>query len=308
MDGFAKLNPEWKDIDLSDPKILARVITRVENNAKGSRQWLASVFPAGLVQAQAPVIGITGPPGAGKSTLVNGLIQYYSSRGLKIAVLAVDPTSPFNMGALLGDRIRMSQHYTNPNVFIRSLATRGSLGGVSAKTIEITDVLKAAGFDIIIIETVGVGQSEIEIAGIADTTVLVLVPEAGDDIQNMKSGIMEIADIFVVNKADRPGSDLFIANLAKILHQKPASAWNPPIKATVASENTGIDALAEAIEAHQHSKHTISRKVYLMAEKAFQLIQAERMKDIDRATLAEDIREKMEAGNFNLYNFVTAKE
>ena len=329
-------------VDLTDPKELARAITRVENNAPGSRQWLATLFqsmskvpepvegpglrqaqtpdsPAGLRQAQtpdspahlrqaqapqAPVIGITGPPGAGKSTLVNGLVQYYVDKGLKVAVLAVDPTSPFNMGSLLGDRIRMASHYTNPNVFIRSLATRGSLGGLSAKTIEITDILKAAGFDKIIIETVGVGQSEIEIAGIADTTVLVLVTEAGDDIQNMKSGIMEIADIFVVNKADRPGSDLFKANLAKILHQKPASAWMPPIIATTATENTGIDTLAEAIESHLQSSRTLSRRAYLLAEKAYQLIQSERMKDIDKHKLADTILKKLEGGEFNLYSFV----
>jgi len=287
-------------VDLTDPKELARAITRVENNAPGSRAWLATLSP----KIDTPVIGITGPPGAGKSTLVNGLVQYYVDKGLKVAVLAVDPTSPFNMGSLLGDRIRMASHYTNPNVFIRSLATRGSLGGLSAKTIEITDILKAAGFDKIIIETVGVGQSEIEIAGIADTTVLVLVPEAGDDIQNMKSGIMEIADIFVVNKADRPGSDLFKANLAKILHQKPASTWMPPIIATVATENTGIETLAEAIESHLNSSRTLSRRAYLLAEKAYQLIQAERMKDIDKHQLAEVILKRLEGGEFNLYKFV----
>jgi len=286
--------------DLTDLKELARAITRVENNAPGSRQWLASLS----LNNNIPVIGITGPPGAGKSTLVNGLLQHYVSQGLKVAVLAVDPTSPFNMGSLLGDRIRMAGHYTNPNVFIRSLATRGSLGGLSAKTIEITDILKAAGFDKIIIETVGVGQSEIEIAGIADTTVLVLVPEAGDDIQNMKSGIMEIADIFVVNKADRPGSDLFKATLAKILHQKPASAWMPPIIAAVATENTGIDTLAEAIESHLQSSRTLSRRAYLLAEKAYQLIQSERMKDIEKHKIAEVILKKLEGGEFNLYGFV----
>jgi LAO/AO transport system kinase len=290
----------WKDIDLSNPKSLARVISRVENSVQGYRKWLASLHPSKNV----PVIGITGPPGAGKSTLVNGLISYYSAQKLKIGVIAVDPTSPFNMGSLLGDRIRMSEHYNNPDVFIRSLATRGSIGGLSSKTIEITDVMKAAGFDYIIIETVGVGQSEIEIAGIADTTVLVMIPEGGDDIQNMKSGIMEIGDIFVVNKADRPGSELFKANLIKMLHQKPASEWQVPVIATVGTEKKGVEELARSIEAHNQSQQINTRKPYLLAEKAFHLIQSERMKDIDKKQIAEDIRKKLEEGDFNLYAYV----
>lgn len=154
------------------------------------------------------MIGITGPPGAGKSTLTDALIGEMVRAGNKVAVLCVDPSSPFNMGALLGDRIRMSEWYTNPNVFIRSLATRGSLGGLHPKIVEITELLKAASFDYILVETVGVGQSEVEIAGLADVTIVVLVPESGDDIQVMKAGLMEIADLYIVNKSDRPGADL----------------------------------------------------------------------------------------------------
>jgi len=172
---MAEKGPVWKDVDLSDPKSLARAISRVENNVSGYREWLATLVPHHNVT----VTGITGPPGAGKSTLVSSLISHLLSIGRKVAILAVDPTSPFNKGALLGDRIRMAPYFTNPNVYIRSLATRGSLGGLSANAIEIIDVLKAANYDHIIIETVGVGQSEVEIAGIADTTVVVLVPEGG---------------------------------------------------------------------------------------------------------------------------------
>jgi LAO/AO transport system kinase len=173
-------------------KALARLLTIVENNLAGADDILKA-----LKIKEVPVVGITGPPGAGKSTLVNSVLNELS-KNHKTAILAIDPTSPFNMGSLLGDRIRMTDQFNNKNVFIRSLATRGSLGGLSAKTIEMVDVLKSADFDYIFIETVGVGQSEIEIAGLADLTVVVLVPEAGDEIQSIKSGLMEIADIFVV--------------------------------------------------------------------------------------------------------------
>ena len=174
-----------------DRKSLARAITIVENDLSGAEELLLSVD----LKNAPPVIGVTGPPGAGKSTLINSLISQFLLRGERVAVIAVDPTSPFTSGSLLGDRLRMPEHFNNPNVFIRSLATRGSLGGLSAKAIEITDLIRASGFDRVIIETVGVGQSEVEIAGLADITLLVLVPEAGDDIQALKSGIMEIADI-----------------------------------------------------------------------------------------------------------------
>ena len=192
-----------------DIKTLARSISFIENEQPGYETLLQS-----LPSNHAKIIGITGPPGAGKSTLVDSLIGLLVNSGKKVAVLCIDPSSPFNLGALLGDRIRMSDWYTHPNVFIRSLATRGSMGGLHPKIIEITDLLKAFPFDHIIVETVGVGQSEIEIAGLADVTVVVVVPEAGDEVQTMKAGLMEIADIFVVNKSDRPGADMFVKNLA----------------------------------------------------------------------------------------------
>src|SRR3954464_15784981 len=193
-------------------KAIARSISLVENETP-AYETLLEALPATSV----PIIGITGPPGAGKSTLTDAMIGEWVSQGKRVAVLCVDPSSPFNMGAVLGDRIRMSEWYINPNVFIRSLATRGSLGGLHPKIIEITDLLQVAAFDYIIVETVGVGQSEIEIAGLADTTIVVVVPEAGDEVQTMKAGLMEIADIFVVNKADRAGADLFAKNLQNII-------------------------------------------------------------------------------------------
>ena len=201
-----------QEIQTGNIKSLARTISLVENEFAGYESFLQHL-PASTTK----IIGITGPPGAGKSTLVDALIGEIIAQQKTVGVLCVDPSSPFNLGALLGDRIRMSEWYNNPNVFIRSLATRGSLGGLHPKIIEITDVLKAAHFDFIIVETVGVGQSEIEIAGLADTTVVVVVPEAGDEVQTMKAGLMEIANVFVVNKADRPDADVFVKNLRQML-------------------------------------------------------------------------------------------
>lgn len=282
-----------------DRKSLARAISLVENRAEGYE-----VFMQSLPVTSVPVIGITGPPGAGKSTLVDGLITQWVQQGKNVGVLCVDPSSPFNLGALLGDRIRMSNWYTHTQVFIRSLATRGSLGGLHPFIIEITDVMKAAGFDYVLVETVGVGQSEVEIAGLADTTVVVVVPEAGDEVQTMKAGLMEIADVFVVNKADRPDADLFARNLR--LMMAPAFQTKKheiAIVKTEAHHQKGLDLLADAIE--KHLKHNLpnDRKAWLHAEKAWHLIMQKRMGNITKEKLRQAIMDEG-VDDLNLYRFI----
>jgi LAO/AO transport system kinase len=274
---------------------LARAITLVENEIPPA----ADLLKALQLRSSIPVIGITGPPGAGKSTLVNAIADHLTKEGKKIAILAVDPTSPFNFGSLLGDRIRMSQQFNNPNVYIRSLATRGNLGGISAKTIEIVDVIKAADFDLIFVETVGVGQSEVEIAGLADKTIVVLVPESGDEIQNIKSGLMEIAQGFVVNKADREGADTFANNLKKLVHQQEQEI---PVFKTVADKKEGIAALCDWLLLQEEQDN--ARKPFLMAEKAFKIIQHYRMRDIDKVRLRADLTSAMKQDDFNVYRFI----
>ena len=281
--------------NLIDFKSLARTLTLVENSLDGGEAILKNLPQA----SNTPIIGITGPPGAGKSTLVNCLVNKLSLQNKQIAILAIDPTSPFNMGSLLGDRIRMAEQFNKPNVYIRSLATRGSLGGLSAKTIEMVDVLKSAGFDYIIIETVGVGQSEVEIAGIADIAIVVLVPEAGDEIQSIKSGLMEIANIFVINKADRAGGDTFANTIYKLVHQKHVHI---PVIKTIAEKAIGIDELLEAI--HQQPYAENQRKLFLLAEKAWKLIQCKRMNNVDKQTLQQQIAAASKKPDFNLYQFI----
>jgi LAO/AO transport system kinase len=287
-------NKHNNSTQFKDYKKLARELTIVENDLSGSEDLLR-----GLKSGNTLVIGITGPPGAGKSTLVNAMINYLSAAGKHIAVLAIDPTSPFNLGSLLGDRVRMAEQFNKPNVFIRSLATRGSLGGLSGKTIEMCDVLKAAGFDYIIVETVGVGQSEVEIAGLADISVVVLVPESGDEIQNMKSGLMEIADIFVVNKSDREGADTFANNLKKLVHQRPEHI---PVIKTVADKAIGIEELMKAIKNQSINENT--RRVFLLGEKAWKLLQHQKMKHFDKIQLQQDIIKASASPDFNLYRFI----
>ncbi len=281
-----------------DTKALARAISLVENEVLGYVELMKNLKS----NVNIPVIGITGPPGAGKSTLLNQLLTHYTNQGKNIGVLAVDPTSPFNFGSLLGDRIRMAKHFNNDHVFIRSLATRGSLGGLSEKVVEIIEVMKAANFDLIIVETVGVGQSEVEIAGLADITLVVLVPESGDEIQNIKSGLMEIADIFVVNKADRAGADLFTANLQKLLSHKSDGSITPIIK-TIAEQNVGINELALAINNFSQTDN-LERKVQLLTDKALRLIARKKMKSVDFSTLKTSIEKGLTNGSLNLYELV----
>lgn len=274
---------------------LARAITLVENNISPAADLLRTIN----LNSKVPVIGITGPPGAGKSTLVNAITSNLTLQDKKVAILAIDPTSPFNFGSLLGDRIRMSQQFNNPNVYIRSLATRGALGGISAKTMEIVDVIKSAGFDLIIVETVGVGQSEVEIAGLADKTVVVLVPESGDEIQHIKSGLMEIAQGFVVNKSDREGADVFANSLKKLVHQQNQQI---PVFKTVADREEGIADLCTWLL--KPVKINTEKKVFLLAEKAFKLIQHYRMESIDKRALRADIDVAFSENDFNIYRFI----
>ena len=213
--------------------------------------------------------------------------------------MIVDPTSPFTHGALLGDRLRMNDHFNDPNIYIRSLATRGALGGLSLRTLEVSYVLKASGFDYIFIETVGVGQSEVEIAGLADVTLVVLMPEAGDDIQSMKAGLMEIADIFVVNKSDRPGADILVKNLHQLL--APDQHTKIPVVKTIALQKTGIEKLYDEIK--QHRNHH-SRRNWLLAARAFHLIQQKRMQNVSKEKLEEMIVEESKKDHFNLYSFI----
>lgn len=288
-------------------RALARGITILENELDGY-EWLMTKLRE---NNPTPVIGITGPPGAGKSTLVNALLAHWLRENKKIAVLAVDPSSPFNFGALLGDRIRMTDFYTNPNIYIRSLASRGALGGLSAKIIEITSLVNEAPFDIIVVETVGVGQSEVEIAGLADCTIVALVPEGGDVVQTLKAGIMEIADIFVVNKADRENAEGLYYNLRMMTHEKANSDDEIPVIKTIATTGDGIEQLADEIKKYLAQHNTMAEKhVELLAEKSWQLIQMQQMKGFNHAILKKELAAALQKGDFNLYsftkNFITA--
>lgn len=286
-----------------DIRTLARCISLVENEYPGYEELL-KLLPA----SSKKIIGITGPPGAGKSTLVDGLIGQLTKNGARVAVLCVDPSSAFNLGAVLGDRIRMSDWYTDPNVFIRSLATRGSMGGLHPKIIEIADLVKASPFDHIIVETVGVGQSEIEIAGLADVTMVVMVPEAGDEVQTMKAGLMEIADIFVVNKSDRPDADTFVRHLRQMLAPAFSKHYHEvPIIKTVASEKKGLEELMGILVHDLKRSHVNDRTFWLLAEKAYYLIEQKRMKGVDKQKLKQEIEEVYKNGRFNLYQFIATK-
>jgi len=273
--GHMRVDAVLEGLARGDTAALARAISLVENQREGFERVLGALHKK-IGKGSTHRIGITGPPGAGKSTLTEQLIRAYRERGLKVAVIAVDPTSPFTGGALLGDRIRMESVSLDPGVFIRSMATRGAQGGLATTTEEVADVLEAFGFDRILIETVGVGQTELDVAATAETTVLVLVPESGDGVQTLKAGVMEIAELYVINKSDRPGADTLKQEVEVMLgirrgnafahitpHHNPRAAtggkgrqmadqdgWEAPVLTTVASKGEGISDLVAALDRH----------------------------------------------------------
>lgn len=272
-----------------DKRATARLITFVENNEEKAREIVKKIYP---YTGRAYIIGITGPPGSGKSTLVDKLIKRAREEGKVVGVIAIDPTSPFTGGALLGDRIRMQRHSTDPGVFIRSMATRGSLGGLAKATNDAIKILDAYGCDVIFVETVGVGQIEVDIVKTADTVVLVTVPGLGDDIQAIKAGLMEIADIFVVNKADKEGAEATMFELELMLDLEKEKwnkkGWRPSIVSTIAFTNKGIEQLWEAINKHREfllSTREIEKKRKFRVE--------EEIKAIVSSTIARKIGEKM---------------
>lgn len=258
-----------------DRTAASRLMTLVENRQKGYRETMRLIMPH---TGRAQIVGVTGPPGAGKSTLVNELIKHYRTQDKTVGVVAVDPTSALSGGAILGDRVRMLGFTGDHGVFIRSMASRGQLGGLAAATVDIVRVLDASGRDIIVIETVGVGQDEISIAGLADTTLLIEVPGMGDDVQALKAGVLEVADVLVINKADREGADRLANHIRTSMRllPYPEGAWIPPIIKTVASEGTGVAELAKAIESH---------RAYLVEHNLYEQDRRERLRTevLDRA-------------------------
>jgi LAO/AO transport system kinase len=284
-----------------ETRAVARAITAVENGAASAAELMKAVYPH---TGKALVVGITGAPGAGKSSLVDKLAMHYRDKGERIGIICVDPSSPFSGGAILGDRIRMSTLGLDKNVFIRSMATRGNLGGLSRATVDAVTILDAAGFDKVIVETVGVGQDEVEIVKTADVSVVVLVPGMGDDIQAIKAGIMEIGDAFVINKADREGvirTEKELQALLSLAHRP--DFWNPPIVKTVATENKGIEDLAAAIESYydfQKNGENLERRKAIAKWRLLELLQERLLADVlnrnganERIeSLAQEIAEK----------------
>ena len=285
-----------------DPRALARGLSEVENRGPQAENLLRALFG---FSGQAWRIGITGAPGAGKSTLVNGLVTHLRKQGRSVAVVAVDPTSPYTGGAILGDRVRMQSHHGDPGVFIRSMATRGLLGGLAPATADVIVTLEASGRDVVIIETVGVGQAEIEVVKLASAVALVLTPSMGDDVQTLKAGIMEIADVFVVNKADQPGADRIQGQLEALLSLLPAGQARPPIVRTVATDNKGAGELMNALSAlpRQSERSVTAWKERLIAMVRQRLIERVVAETLDDAKIAEAAREVAER-RLNPYEFV----
>ena len=277
-----------------DRRALARLITLVENRSEIVPRIMSRVYGRG---GRAALLGVTGPPGAGKSTLTDRLIAHYRSSGRTVGVVAVDPSSPFSGGAILGDRVRMQTHFLDEGVFIRSLSTRGRHGGLARATREVARLLDAFGFDVVIVETVGVGQTELDVMRLAQTTLVVLVPEAGDTIQVMKAGLLEIADVFVVNKADRPGAERLKSELEAMLQLRPGDGgWRVPVLLTEATRGVGIEPLAGAIERHGASERA-SDGARARVEEWVEIVREELGARVERAVeagalapLVEDLR------------------
>jgi len=291
-----------EEIRAGNPRALARAITSVENRDKQSHELLKSLFEH---SGKARILGLTGSPGAGKSTLVDALAKEYRKQGKTIGIVAVDPTSPFSGGAILGDRIRMSSHHADPGIFIRSMATRGALGGLSHTTADIATVLDASGRDLVMIETVGVGQDEIDIVRLADVTMVILVPGMGDDVQSIKAGIMEIADVFVINKADRDGAERVereIRAMQSLAHPR-TDNWTPPIIKTVASDGTGVPELAAAIDSYEkfldstelgrkrRMENWRDRLIAMLRDELLERVLRQQMSDEDATRYAAEVAE-----------------
>jgi len=281
-----------------EPRALARAISTVENRAAGWSDLLKALFP---YTGKARVIGLTGAPGSGKSTLVDQLAKYYRKKkeSQTVGIIAVDPTSPYTGGAILGDRIRMQDHYSDPGIYIRSMATRGSLGGLARATADAATVLDASGRDLIMIETVGVGQDEVDIVRLADVTIVILVPGMGDDVQTIKAGIMEIADIFVINKSDRDGAERVereIRAMQSLATRTRADRWTPPIVKTVASEGIGTEVLAQAIANYE----AYLKRENLILKKNVENWQ-ERLVEMLRDAMLEKARAHMDGGSLERY-------
>ena len=277
-----------------EPLALARAISAVENRAPGWSELLKALFPH---TGKARIIGLTGAPGSGKSTLVDQLAKHYRKEKQKVGIIAVDPTSPYTGGAILGDRIRMQDHHADPGIYIRSMATRGSLGGLARATADVATVLDASGRDRILIETVGVGQDEVDIVRLADVTVVILVPGMGDDVQTIKAGIMEIADIFVINKSDRDGAERVEREIRALQSLATRNdGWTPPVVKTVATEGTGTKELADAIIGYE----AYLKKENLAFKKNVENWQ-ERLIEMLRDAMLEKARAQMDGRSLERY-------
>jgi LAO/AO transport system kinase len=286
--------PLIEQLRSSDPRSLARAISIVENRSQGWDELLKALFPQ---TGHARILGLTGAPGAGKSTLVDQLAKHYRKQNRTVGIIAVDPTSPYTGGAILGDRIRMQDHFSDPGIYIRSMATRGSLGGLARATADVATVMDASGRDLIIIETVGVGQDEVDIVRLADVTVVILVPGMGDDVQSIKAGIMEIADIFVINKSDREGAERVEREIRALQSLAIRSDhWTPPIVKTVASDGTGIGELVAAITEYE----AYLQKENLVLQHSIENWQ-ERLIEMLRDSLLERARDQMQDGRLAAY-------